>query len=157
MKKFLEKQVVFNVTLRVFVFFAQRRGFSHLTQWATTQAAKLNLALNRPKSSTEVEKLAQTWQDLMPPDGQAYFPIKEVNADTAFTEIHLACPLRGTGNVHACYKLMNYDRELTRKAGGELSVRESQSNSRKNYCRLAIRPLGSDTSDLVAAHEQRDV
>ena len=83
-----------------------------------------------------------------------YFKVSEITSDTAFTEIHLHCPLRGSGNAEACYKLMNYDRSLMKAVGGELVVLESQSNSGKDYCRLAIRRKGDDTSDLVPAHEQ---
>ncbi|MEM6726010.1 MAG: hypothetical protein AAF598_18355, partial [Bacteroidota bacterium] len=149
-----EKQAVFNGTLKVFAFFSKRNWFTGLTRWLTGQSAKLNLLLNQPKSANSLQELAQTWQDLMPPDGQDYFPIAEVTDDTAYTEIHLHCPLRGTGNVEACYKLMNYDRQLMDAVGGELIVLESQSNSGKSYCRLAIRKKGSDTSDLIPAHQK---
>ena len=154
MKKYLEKQVVFSSTLRVFAFFAKSNLFNGITQWLTTQSANLNVLLNRPKKGKNVKELAKTWQELMPPDGQEYFKIKEITDDTAFTEIHLHCPLRGTGNVEACYKLMNYDRKLMEKTGGQLVVLESQSNSGKNYCRLAIRKQGDDISDLTPAYEQ---
>ena len=83
-----------------------------------------------------------------------YFKIDEITEDTAYTKIHLECPLKGTGNVEACYKLMNYDRSLMKAIGGELVVLESQSNSGKNYCRLAIRKQGQDISDLIPAHKK---
>lgn len=154
MKSILEKQAVFNATLKLLAFFAKRNYFNKLTHWATQTSAKLNILLNKPKPAKEVGDLAEAWQKMMPPDGQEFFKISEVTADTAFTEIHLHCPLRGTGNVDACYKLMNYDRSLMKAVGGELIVLESQSNSGKNYCRLAIRKAGQDTSDLVPAHQQ---
>ena len=89
----------------------------------------------------------------MPPDGQEYFKVTGFDEQTAYTEIHLPCPLRGSGNPHACYRLMNYDRQLMKKVGGELVVLESQSNSGKPYCKLAIRKQGADLSDLKQAHE----
>jgi hypothetical protein len=153
-KKYLEKQAVFNFTLKILAFFSQRKWGKSLTSWATTQTANLNLLLNKPKKAVNTEELAKTWQQLMPPDGQENFKIKEITDDTAITEIHLHCPLRGTGNVEACYKLMNYDRKLMDKVGGELIVLESQSNSGKPYCKLAIRKKGADTTDLIPAHQQ---
>ena len=152
MKKILEKQAVFNATLIFFTFFAKRPFFTRLTQWFTTLTASLNLKLNKTKASKDIEELAQTWQALMPPDGQEHFKINEIKGNTAFAQIHLHCPLRGTGNVKACYKLKNYDRKLMDKVGGELIVLESQSNSGKHFCQLAIRPKGADTSDLIPAH-----
>ncbi len=154
MKKLLEKQSVFNATLKVLAFFSKRKYLNGLTRWLTGMAAKLNLMLNKPQPVTEARQLAETWKGLMPPDGQEYFKIKEVVEDTAYTEIHLHCPLRGSGNVEACYKLMHYDRKLMQATGGELIVLESQSNSGKNFCRLAIRPKGKSTDDLVPAHEK---
>lgn len=91
----------------------------------------------------------------MPPDGQEFFKIGEYDEKTAFTEIHLHCPLRGTGNVEACHKLMNYDRQLMDQVGGQLIVLESQSNSGKHYCQLAIRKKGDGISDLKAAYSPK--
>ena len=154
MKKLLERQVVFTTVLRMLSFLARRSYLDGLTQWVTRMVAQLNLLLNKPPRSESPSELAETWRNLMPLDGQENFTIEAVDDKTAYTQIHLHCPLRGTGDVHACYKLMNYDRALMRKVGGELIVLESQSNSGKPYCRLAIRPLGGSTTDLVPAHER---
>ena len=154
MKKWLEKQAVFTFTLHIFAFFARRGSFDRLTEKVTSQSAQLNLLLNKPKPAKDVESLAKTWLDLMPPDGQEYFKIEEVTGDTAYTQIHLHCPLRGSGNVHACHKLMNYDRKLMEQVGGQLIVLESQSNSGQPYCRLAIRKAGDSIEDLIPAHKK---
>ena len=152
MKKYLEKLIVFTSTLKILAFFSKRPYFDTLTKWATSQVAKLNILLNRPAKANSPEALAQAWQDLMPPDGKEYFKIVEISADTAYTEIHLHCPLRGTGDVNACYKLMNYDRKLAEQIGGQLIVLESQSNSGKSYCKLAIRQADAEVDDLIPAH-----
>ena len=78
----------------------------------------------------------------MPPDGKKYFQVKDTKDNAIHTEIHLHCPLRGSGDVNACYKLMNYDRKLMESVGGQLIVLESQANSGKKYCKLAIRKQG---------------
>ena len=75
----------------------------------------------------------------MPPNDQELFRITEVTEEAAFAEIHLHCPLRGTGDGQACHALMNYDRSLMKAVGGQLEVLESQATSGKTYCRLAIR------------------
>ena len=49
---------------------------------------------------------------------------------------------------------MNVLRSLLKEDGGELAVLESQSNSVKDYCRLAIRKKGDDTRDFVPNHYQ---
>lgn len=151
MKKLLEKFAVFAFILKIYAFLGQRSYFDGLTQWLTSMAAHLNISLNQPKNADTPAELAQTWQDLMPPDARHLFPIKATDDTTAFVEIHLHCPLRGTGNNHACHKLMNYDRQLMDKVGGQLIVLESQSNSGNTYCKLAIRKAGEDVTDLTPA------
>ena len=155
MKKLLEKLAVFKFFLKCFAFFAKRPFWDKVTRLLTGSSARLNLRLNKQAHSKDAAALAKTWQDLMPPDGQALFPITEVTHATAYTEIHLKCPLRGSDNVEACYKLMHYDRKLMDKVGGQLVVLESQSNSGKPFCRLAIRPKGQDISDLIPAHKKQ--
>lgn len=155
MKKWLEKQAVFNFTLRIFAFFAKRGGFDRFTEKVTTQSAQLNILLNKPKPANDVETLAKTWLELMPPDGQEYFKIEEVTGDTAYTQIHLHCPLRGSGDTHACYKLMNYDRKLMEAVGGQLIVLQSQSDKKHEFCRLAIRKAGDNVDDLVPANQAK--
>ncbi|MEL6592458.1 MAG: hypothetical protein AAFQ68_20335 [Bacteroidota bacterium] len=154
MKKLLEKQFVFNAVLWLLAPFARRKAFTGFTLGALQQMAKLNLSLNRPKQGKTPSELAQIWQELMPANGKEYFPIEQVDEETAYTEIHLHCPLRGSGDTEACYRMMQYDRSLMQATGGELIVLESQANSGKSYCRLAIRPKGADTSDLRPAHQE---
>ncbi len=152
MKKWLEKQIVFNFTLRIFAVFARRKWANSITYFLTTQSARLNLKLNKPKSVEELSDLAKTWKALMPPDGQEHFKIKEITEDTAYTEIHLPCPLREKGDVHACHRLMNYDQKLMEAVGGQLIVLQSQSDEKHEFCRLAIRKAGAKVDDLVPAH-----
>jgi hypothetical protein len=153
MKKYLEKQAFFSATLSVFALFAKSRTFNRLTYFLTTLSAKVNLKLNKPRKADNVQELAQRWQAMMPPDGQENFRIRQADDKTALVEIHLHCPLRGSGNPDACYRLMNYDRQLIKNVGGQLVVLESQSNSGKHFCQLAIRKSGEDISDLKPAHE----
>ena len=152
MEKYLEKLVVFQFSLKIFSFFALKKWY-RLVKIQTDFVAWLNLKLNRPQATTSTQELADTWVHLMPPDGRDFFKIDKIEADTAFVEIHLHCPLRGTGDVQACYQLMNYDRALIDKVGGNLVVLESQSNSGRSYCKLAIRKKGLSADDLIPAHK----
>lgn len=138
MRQYLRSQEVFNRVLKLLAFFAQKKIFDRFTFWATKKNASLNLRLNKPKPVNNVSDLAKSWKKMMPSDGQKFFKIKEITNETAYIEIHLDCPLRGTGNIDACHKLMNYDRSLMKSIGGELTVIESQSNSGKTYCSLEI-------------------
>ena len=152
MKKYLEKLDVFEFSLKLFSIFSRYNFFNPFTKFITTSAAKLNMYLNKPEKSSDIKELAEIWQKLMPPDGKELFIIKSIDKNTAITEIHLHCPLRETGDVNSCFKLMNYDRTIMKKVGGQLVVLESQTNSGNNYCKLAIRKEGEDISDLKPAH-----
>ncbi len=152
MKKLLEKQKVFDLTLKLLSLLSKSKLTESFIIPITTLLARININLNKPRQAEELSKLAETWKELMPPDGQENFKITEIYQDTAFVEIHLHCPLRGTGKVSTCYSFMNYDRALMKNVGGSLTVLESQSNSGKPYCKLAIRKIESSTEDLVPAH-----
>src|SRR4051794_38763135 len=54
-------------------------------------------AESRPLSG---EGLGREWQRLMP--NRTLVPITHVVGDTAYGEIHVHCPLRGSGDVDAC-------------------------------------------------------
>ncbi|MAD96062.1 MAG: hypothetical protein CMB99_01930 [Flavobacteriaceae bacterium] len=152
MKKYLEKQATFNRTLSALFLLSKWRVTHNFIPEITKLLARLNISLNKPKQSDDIHQLAKGWQSVMPPDGQQYYKISGIKNDTAYVEIHLHCPLRDTGKVDSCYAFMNYDRTLMKEMGGRLTVLESQSNSGKNHCRLAIRRLNDQREDLVAAH-----
>lgn len=116
------------------------RTFAALVQWTYGR-----------KAFTSAPELAEEWNRLMPKPRSA-FPVIETDGDTAYVEIRIHCPLRGTGNSEACWRSMEFDRALIRNSGGRLVVLESQSVTGRDRCRLAIRPAGQDLSDLPAAH-----
>ncbi len=47
--------------------------------------------------------------------------------------------MRGTGDVHACHQLMEFDRTLLETIGGELIVLSSQAQGDAKDCEIAIR------------------
>lgn len=100
------------------------------------------------------EALGKEWQRLMP--NPKVMPITHVEGDTAYGEIHVHCPLRGTGDVKACHALMAYDRALVEPAGGRFVVLQSQAEPGVTHCRIAIRPQHLPADDLVHAHVRVD-
>ncbi|MGC6478785.1 MAG: hypothetical protein ACON42_00225 [Flavobacteriaceae bacterium] len=153
MIKLLNSLKTFKLILKGLSYLAIRENFNSLTQSLTTLLARLNVTINGHKNQTTVKALANRWQKMMPPDYPEKFKITAITEDTAYGEIHIKCPLRNSGDAHACFRLMNYDRTLMKKVGGQLLVLESQSTSGKNYCRVAIRKADRDMADLTAAHQ----
>ncbi len=108
------------------------------------------MAYGRRRKETPGE-LAEEWNRLMP-QPRAKFPIVGADDQTAHVEIRVKCPLRGSGNAEACWRAMEFDRALLRKAGGRLVVMESQAVTGGDCCRLAIRREAAAIDDLPAAH-----
>jgi hypothetical protein len=100
--------------------------------------------------AADLHALGAAWQRGFPSAKQV--PIRAVDAATVRAEIHTPCPLRGSGDTRACWRMMEYDREVARAAGGDFVVLRSQAEPGVTVCEVALRPRGSDLSDLVPAH-----
>lgn len=98
----------------------------------------------------DLPALGAAWQRGFPSAKQV--PIQSVDERTVIAEIQTPCPLRGTGDTRACWRMMEYDREVARAAGGEFVVLRSQAEPGVTACRVALRRAGADLSDLVPAH-----
>ena len=129
----------FERTLALLAAIARHQVLGPLAKPLTWVLARLNVRVNGHSSQESLTALGQTWLAMMPLNDQELFRIKEVTDEAAFAEIHLNCPLRGTGDGQTCHALMNYDRSLMKSVGGQLEVLESQATSGKTFCRLAIR------------------
>jgi len=77
-----------------------------------------------------------------------------VDATTAYGEIHTPCPLRGTGDLEACHRMMSYDRAFVGRAGGRFVVLSSQAEPGVRVCRVAMRNEHLPYEDLVHAHKR---
>lgn len=102
-----------------------------------------------PSAPLEAAELAREWQRLMP--NPKVMPITRVEGDTAYAEIRVHCPLRGTGDVAACHRLMEYDRALVAPMGGRFVVLRSQAEAGRTHCEVALRPSHLPSDDLVDA------
>lgn len=96
------------------------------------------------------EALSAEWVRLMPAGGGVR--ITDGDERTAYGEILNHCPLRGTGDVEACHRMMAYDRGLLAPLRGHLVVLRSQAEPGVTTCRVAIRPFDVGVEDLVPAH-----
>lgn len=99
-----------------------------------------------------LRELGEQWQRGFPSSKQV--PITAVSADTVYAEIHTPCPLRGSGQLHACHRMMEFDRRVAEHAGGQFVVLESQAQPGRTHCRVALRLAGSALDDLVPAHRR---
>ena len=94
--------------------------------------------------------LGAEWERLLPSRKTAH--VTSVDERTAFGEITIHCPLRGTGDVDACHRMMAYDRRLLAPVGGQLVVLRSQAEPGVTACQVAIRRTGLAVDDLIPAH-----
>jgi len=100
----------------------------------------------RPIEDT-AEGLGREWERLL--GDPRYARVTEIDpaTETAYGEITGRCPLRGTGDVAACHRLMAYDRGLLAPYDAQFVVLTSQAEPGRTACRVAIRPQRLDASD----------
>ena len=115
------------------------RFFGGVTLWMTKA---------RPQSS--IEDVGKEWQRMFP--SRKEVPITGVEDSTVYAEIHVKCPHRGTGNVDGCYRMMEYDRKMLERIGGQLVVLRSQAEPGVEVCQVAIRKADVSMDELVPAH-----
>jgi hypothetical protein len=108
----------------------------------------------RPIGGTP-EAFGAEWERLLGNRRYAHVVAIDHATGTVHGEITGRCPLRGTGDVDACHRLMAYDRGLMAPLGARLVVLASQAEPGRTSCRVAIRAADRDDSDLVPAHRLR--
>jgi hypothetical protein len=104
------------------------------------------------KAVKTLDELGESWQKSFP--SKKEHPLIGKDEMTIYGEIHTNCPLRGTGDTTACYKMMSYDREILSKAGGQLIVLQSQAEKGNEFCKVAMRFKNQSINDLTQAHEK---
>jgi len=126
-----------------------RRVEEHLfTPFFVWLTRRIRGAPPAPVESTPAA-LGREWERLLR-RGARVTSIDEATG-TAYGEITVRCPLRGTGDVAACHRLMAYDRGLMAHHGASFVVLASQAAGGTS-CRIAIRAANLSTADLVPAH-----
>ena len=141
-----------HLSLRVFASLARSR----LTAPATSRLlAGLGRFVADRRGVTPAEsprEVAEAWQLAFPSKKQV--PITAFDDAKAHAEIHTPCPLRGSGDLGACHRMMAYDRAFVARAGGRFVVLESQAEPGVSRCRVAMRLEGASMNDLVDVGER---
>ena len=122
--------------------------FVRLTQWIRGRAAQ-------PVERTP-EQLGREWERLL--GNRKYAHVLEIDeaTGTVYGEITGLCPLRGSGDVAACHRLMAYDRGLMEPLGARFVVLASQAEPGRTACRIAMRAAEREHADLVPAHRLQE-
>ena len=139
-----------NVLLRVSAVLARRPKLHRAADaWHRGLAASMASSRNI-KPAKSLEELGAAWQRGFGSPKQ--IPITNITDDTVYAEIHTVCPLRGSGDLRACHRMMEYDRALLERAGGQFVVLDSAAAPGRNKCTVAMRMAGADVSDLTPAY-----
>jgi hypothetical protein len=153
MNKWIVKSSV-QATLSALAFFARRPRLQAVSNWLTRSLARLTVRTKRIGQASSPAELGSLWQQSFPSRKQV--PIEFVTTDTVYAQIHTPCPLQGSGDLHACYRMMQFDRSVVAHAGGQFVVLQSQATPGVTHCRVAMRLNGQSLEGLVAAHERVD-
>ena len=147
--KYLIKYSVQSILLLT-AWLARRPYLQGVTHFVMIGMAKMTIKSKKITHVDTLPELARQWQRGFPSAKQV--PIKQISEDTVYAEIQTPCPLRGSGDVNACYRMMQYDRAIVSKAGGQFIVLRSQAEANTSVCQVAIRKAGVDSKDLTPAH-----
>ncbi len=149
--KFLMSSL-FDRGLGLLAWMTRRRWTRPLAGPLLTGTAKLTNRLYGVRPQSTATAIGQEWERTFP--SRTLVRVTGVEGDTAFGEIHVRCPLRGSGDVQACWRLMAYDRAIAAGAGAQFVVLASQAEAGRDHCRVALRAKDLPSADLVAAHER---
>ncbi|MBL8921142.1 MAG: hypothetical protein JNJ54_19925 [Myxococcaceae bacterium] len=148
----------FNVGLALNVALTRSRARWLEQRVATPAFVRLTQLVRGRRRVEGAAALGAEWERLLASKKTAHVthvaPASATTPETVYGEITMPCPLRGTGDVHACHRLMAYDRALVEAAGGQFLVLDSQAEPGRTSCRVAIRPAGAPVGDLTEAHRK---
>lgn len=127
-----------------------RLGWDSVIKHFMRLNAGVVISLRRAMPKQDMLEVGREWKRMFPLSGMQ--EIISADADTVYAEAYTWCPLRNSGDVRACYKMMEFDRKLLEKIGGQLVVLQSQAEHGVKVCRIAIRRPGKSVNDLIPAH-----
>jgi len=142
-------QAVLNVT----AFFAKQERLEYVSNKLLGTVARFSARKMQNSQPKTIEELGKCWQKAFPSPKQV--PLVSIKEGTVYAEIRTPCPLRGSGDLKACYRMMEYDRAYMTLFGGEFVVLRSQAEDGVNVCKVAIQFAGKyNSTKLVHAHLQ---
>lgn len=136
--------------LSLLAFFVNRPRLSFVSNLLIRSLARFTVKAKAIGKANEIAELGSLWQRSFPSKKQV--PIENVAGNTVIAQIHTPCPLRGSGDVHACYRMMNFDREVVRRAGGQFVVLESQATPGVGVQMSCVLDLSPPRRSSGAAH-----
>lgn len=131
-----------------------RTSFHFRTKVIARILAKISLIKNRARRKETVRGIAEEWCRMF--GLPQYWIIKKIENDTAYCEIRFDCSLEKTGDVQACYRLMEYDRAMLKRIGGKCTILESRADPDvRDRCLLAIRKFEDPREDLAPGQAKK--
>jgi len=140
----------FQAILRLFAFVARRERLAWLSVGLGHTMATVVRRSRGMGQARHVADLGSIWQRAFPSTKQV--PLESITDRTVIAQIHTPCPLRGTGDLDACHRMMAFDRSVVERSGGQFIVIESQATPGVTICRVAMRMADQPVDDLVPAH-----
>jgi len=142
----------FPLGLRALAAMTRTRGLRGAADAMLAALGRISVVLFRVEPAATPAGVGAAWQSVFP--SPKAVPITATEGETVRAEIHIRCPLRGSGDVHACYRLMQFDRTVADAAGANFVVLRSQAEPGVEVCQVALRRKGLPIDDLVHAHER---
>ncbi|MGZ3238802.1 MAG: hypothetical protein ACXWJK_00140 [Burkholderiaceae bacterium] len=150
--KITQNRQIVKIARKVVAWPNRHASLTFFSVWLMRKLARIAMRKAHAKPASNLMELHAEWERSAP--AMARYKFIRIEQETVFAEIHSECALRGSGDVMACHRMMEYDREVLREIGGELVVLESQATPGRNFCKVALRKKGSSMDDFTPAHLQ---
>lgn len=149
----LSKQFIrqaFNNIAKGFAFVARNEQLAPLFKAMGQGTARLVVNSKGLPRAHSLEELGETWQRAFP--SKNLVPIESITDSTVFAPIHDHCSLRGSSDVGAGYRMMEFDRGVLERIGGLFVVLEFQATPGITRCHVAMCMAGQGMGDVRAVH-----
>ncbi len=145
--------------MRAFLFanalMARRPFVGRLIPLFMTGLAARTVRRKDSATCADPQTLGLAWQGAFV--SRKHVPIVAVDSLSAYGQILTPCPLRGTGDLQACWRMMAFDREVARRAGGHFFVLASQTESGRTFCEVAISTRSDSHVDVTVMSALRRI
>ncbi len=148
--KITENPRIVRIARKIVAWPNRHASLTFFSTWLMRKLARIAMRKAQAKPANNLMELHTEWERSAP--AMARYQFIRIEQETMFAEIHSDCALRGSGDLMACYRMMEYDREVLRKIGGELVILESQATPGRHFCKVALRKKGASMDDFTPAH-----
>ncbi|MBT3981672.1 MAG: hypothetical protein HOE90_09990 [Bacteriovoracaceae bacterium] len=126
----------FNLFLNLLGALSKNPRLQLVSKYTMRAFANLTMLVKRARRANDLEQLGNEWQRMFP--SKKFVPITHHDENKVYAQILGKCPVTASGDLSACHRLMEYDRHILKKIGGEFEVLQSKADPNIEVCLVAM-------------------